>query len=96
MCSSDLDATPTHVAIAWLREKARRSTTALIPILGSRTRAQFDATLGALKVQLSADQVARLDNVSAVPLGVPHEMIAERFPRNSGDDAQDLRWPPVI
>jgi len=94
--AGELDATPTHVAIAWLREKARRSTTALIPILGSRTRAQFDATLGALKVQLSADQVARLDNVSAVPLGVPHEMIAERFPRNSGDDAQDLRWPPVI
>lgn len=94
--ASELEATPTHVAIAWLREKARRSTTALIPILGSRTREQFDATLGALKVQLSAEQVTRLDKASAVPLGVPHEMIAERFPRNSGDDAQDLRWPPVI
>jgi len=94
--AGELEATPTHVAIAWLREKARRSTTALIPILGSRTREQFDATLGALKVQLSSEQIARLDKVSAVPLGVPHEMIAERFPRNSGDDAQDLRWPPVI
>jgi len=94
--ASELEATPTHVAIAWLREKARRSTTALIPILGSRTREQFDATLGALKVQLSAEQVTRLDKASAVALGVPHEMIAERFPRNSGDDAQDLRWPPVI
>lgn len=94
--AGELEATPTHVAIAWLREKARRSTTALIPILGSRTREQFDATLGALKVQLSSEQIARLDKVSAVPLGVPHEMITERFPRNSGDDAQDLRWPPVI
>jgi aryl-alcohol dehydrogenase-like predicted oxidoreductase len=94
--AGELDATPTHVAIAWLREKARRSTTALIPILGSRTREQFDATLGALKVQLSAEQVARLDGASAVPLGVPHEIIAERFPRDSADQAQDLRWPPVI
>jgi len=94
--AGELNATPTHIAIAWLREKARRSTTALIPILGPRTREQLDGTLGALTVQLSAEQVARLDTASAIPLGVPHEMIAERFPRYTGDDAQDLRWPPVI
>eukprot|EP01132_Coremiostelium_polycephalum_P022489 gene22489-26696_t len=73
---------------------ARRSTTALIPILGPRTREQLDGTLGALNVQLSAEQVARLDTASAIALGVPHEMIAERFPRYTDDDAQDLRWPP--
>ena len=57
---------------------------------------QLDGTLGALSVQLSAEQVDRLDAASAIPLGVPHEMIAERFPRYTDDDAQDLRWPPVI
>lgn len=91
--AGELDASPTHVAIAWLREKARRSTTALIPILGSRTRAQLDATLGALNVQLSAEQVARLDGASALPLGVPHTIIAERFPTETGLDAPR---PPVI
>jgi len=40
--------------------------------------------------------VARLDAASAIPLGVPHEMIAERFPRYTDEDAQDLRWPPVV
>ncbi|MCK8688109.1 aldo/keto reductase, partial [Pseudomonas umsongensis] len=35
--ATELGASPTHVAIAWLREQARRSTTTLIPILGSRT-----------------------------------------------------------
>ncbi|WP_426177968.1 aldo/keto reductase [Pseudomonas sp. TWRC1-2] len=91
--AGELNASPTHVAIAWLREKARRSTTALIPILGSRTRAQLDATLGALNVQLSAEQVTRLDGASALPLGVPHAIIAERFPTDTGLDAPR---PPVI
>jgi aryl-alcohol dehydrogenase-like predicted oxidoreductase len=91
--AAELDASPTHVAIAWIRAKARRSTTALIPILGSRTRAQFDATLGALDVELSAEHVARLDTASAIPLGVPHGIIAERFPIDNGLDSPR---PPVI
>ncbi|MDP9656244.1 UNVERIFIED_ORG: aryl-alcohol dehydrogenase-like predicted oxidoreductase [Pseudomonas putida] len=88
--AAELDASPTHVAIAWLREKARRSTTALIPTFGSRTREQLDATLGALNVQLSTDQLARLDGVSEVVKGVPHESIAGSFARFSGGRILDL------
>jgi len=88
--AAELDASPTHVAIVWLREKAKRSTTALIPILGSRTREQLDATLGALNVQLSAEQMARLDGVSDVAQGVPHESIAGSFARFSGGRILDL------
>jgi len=91
--AAEVEASPTHVAIGWLREKARRSTTALIPILGSRTRAQLDSTLGALNVQLSAEHVTRLDHASAIPLGVPHGIIAERFPIDIGLDSPR---PPVI
>ena len=49
--------------------------TSLIPILGPRTRAQLDGTLGAFQVTLSQEQIARLDVASAVPLGTPHEQI---------------------
>jgi aryl-alcohol dehydrogenase-like predicted oxidoreductase len=94
--AAELAATPTHVAIAWLREKAKRSTTALIPILGSRTREQLDATLGALNVQLSAEHLARLDEVSGVALGVPHEMIAGSVPRFRGTEELDLPVIPVV
>ncbi|MNN64546.1 hypothetical protein D3C81_1799890 [compost metagenome] len=83
------------MAIAWLREKAKRSTTALIPILGSRTREQLDATLGALDVQLSAEQVVRLDAVSDVAKGVPHESIAGSVARFSGEAILDLPMIPV-
>lgn len=68
-------ASATHVAIAWLLHKASLSTTALIPILGSRTAAQLEATLGALDVKLNQEQVDRLDAASSIQLGVPHEQI---------------------
>ncbi|MNR10597.1 putative oxidoreductase [compost metagenome] len=93
--AAELDASPTHVAIAWLREKARRSTTALIPILGSRTREQLDATLGALNVPLSTEQMARLDAVSDVAKGVPHESISGSSARFSGGQILDLPMIPV-
>ncbi|MNY53578.1 hypothetical protein D3C86_1893440 [compost metagenome] len=83
------------MAIAWLRDKAKRSTTALIPILGSRTREQLDATLGALNVQLSAEQLARLEGVSDVAKGVPHESISSSFSRFSGGETLDLPVIPV-
>ncbi|QJI29327.1 aldo/keto reductase [Pseudomonas sp. ADAK18] len=94
--AAEIDATPTHVAIAWLREKARRSTTSLIPILGPRTREQLDATLGALQVQLSADQLSRLDAVSAVALGIPHQMIVDYAPRFTGTPNLDRPFLPTV
>lgn len=94
--AAELAASPTHVAIAWLREKAKRSTTALIPILGSRTREQLDATLGALEVQLSAEQLARLDGGSAVAMGVPHETIAGSIGRYSSTAVFDMPVIPVV
>lgn len=93
--AAELEASATHVAIAWLRAKAQRSSTALIPILGSRTREQLDATLGALNVQLSAHQLSRLDGASDVAKGVPHETLAGSFSRFSGDRTLDLPIIPV-
>lgn len=74
--AKEANATATHVAIAWLLHKASHSNTALIPILGSRTAEQLNATLGALEVTLSESQMSQLDAVSAVSLGVPHEQIS--------------------
>ena len=67
--AEETDTNPGRVAIAWVIAKG------LIPIIGPRTRAQLDDNLGALAVRLNADQERRLDEVSAVPLGFPHEML---------------------
>jgi aryl-alcohol dehydrogenase-like predicted oxidoreductase len=74
--AAEANAAPTHVAIAWLLERGRRSATSLVPILGPRSRAQLDGTLGALALKLSDAQYARLSAASAVPLGAPYESAA--------------------
>ena len=75
---------PLHVAIAWLRHKAAHSPTALIPILGPRTRAQLDDTLGALHLALPDAHIARLDQVSAVAPATPQRQIDDSMARISG------------
>lgn len=76
----EVGTTPAQVAIAWVRARVRASATTLIPLLGANTRAQLADNLAALGFSLSDDQLRRLDEVSAVPLGIPHEAIAK--PRN--------------
>ena len=88
---------PAQVAIAWLRERGARSTTSLMPIIGPRNVAQLDDYLGALDVELTREQSARLDAVSASALGVPHEVIAAPRCVLGGDASRVARprsrWP---
>ena len=68
---------PAQVALAWtLLDSAVTST-----IMGVRTLAQLEDNLGALDVALTDDQRARLDAVSAVDLGFPHDMLRRPMTR---------------
>jgi aryl-alcohol dehydrogenase-like predicted oxidoreductase len=58
-------------AIAWLL--ARKETTSVI--LGARSLAQLEDNLKALEVQLSDEDVKRLDEVSRPDWGYPYEFI---------------------
>lgn len=59
--AEDIGASPAQVALAWLL--GRPGVTA--PILGARTAAQLEDNLGALDLELTAEQIARLDDASA-------------------------------
>jgi aryl-alcohol dehydrogenase-like predicted oxidoreductase len=48
---------PTQLAIAWVLAKGK----SLVPVIGARTRAQLTESLGALGVDLSADDLARIE-----------------------------------
>lgn len=89
--ASERDVSPIHVAIAWILHKDAISSTALVPILGPRSRAQLDGTLGALNLSLSDDQLARLDQVSAVEAGTPHRQIDSSELSIAGGRAELLR-----
>lgn len=94
--AAQVDAPATHVAIAWLLARARRSTTGIVPILGSRTRAQFDATIGALALKLDDTQLRQLDDASAIPLGVPHDQAASSTASLNGRKTVAPRVVPVV
>jgi aryl-alcohol dehydrogenase-like predicted oxidoreductase len=90
--ADELGATSAQVAVAWLRQRDRR----VIPILGIRTLDQLDDVLGCLTVELSAEQRARLDEVSRIELGVPYELLSG--PRGQsvyGDLEPQIDLPPT-
>jgi aryl-alcohol dehydrogenase-like predicted oxidoreductase len=68
--ASDTGSNAGRVAIAWVIAKGA------LPIIGPRTLGQLDDNLAATNVSLTAAQLGRLDEVSAIPLGFPHDMLA--------------------
>lgn len=64
--------TPGEIAIAWVAAKGS------LPIIGPRTLAQLEANLAAASVSLSAEQITRLDDVSAITPAYPHTVLNER------------------
>ncbi|WP_425826178.1 aldo/keto reductase [Streptomyces fractus] len=86
---------PAQVAVAWVRERAARSATTLVPIVGPRSATQLDSYLDALQVTLTDEQFARLTESSAIPLGAPHEGIAGSLNATQGGDASKVIAPVV-
>jgi aryl-alcohol dehydrogenase-like predicted oxidoreductase len=88
--ASALGASPSQVAIAWVRARSD----VVLPILGARDLGQFRDNLGALDLSLPADAMDRLDAVSAIPLGFPHDFMAETAPWLYGDAGARVRHRP--
>jgi aryl-alcohol dehydrogenase-like predicted oxidoreductase len=84
-----------EVAVAWLLERARRSSTGVVPIIGPRTTAQLDSYLAALSVDLGPDLYDRLDEVSRIDLGQPYNQLASDGSRPLGGDPAGFRSHPV-
>jgi diketogulonate reductase-like aldo/keto reductase len=64
--------TPAQAAIAWLLD---RHGPELVPIVGVRSAEQLEDDLGALDVDLSDEQRARLDAAGAPSLGFPRSFL---------------------
>jgi aryl-alcohol dehydrogenase-like predicted oxidoreductase len=64
-------ATSPQVAIAWLRSRQQHAP--VIPIVGARRPEQLRDTLGALEIDLTADERADLEAASAIEPGFPND-----------------------
>jgi aryl-alcohol dehydrogenase-like predicted oxidoreductase len=69
--AGELGATSSQVALAWLRAQG-----GVIPILGARTAEQLAGNLRAVEIELPASALERLNEVSHVPRGFPHDFLA--------------------
>ena len=65
------NASPSQVSLAWLLAKPQVSSV----IFGARSLDQLEDNLGAANLELTAEQIATLDDASAFELGYPYEMI---------------------
>src|SRR3546814_7398672 len=63
--ADELGVSPDQVAIAWA------GTHGAVPMIGPRSLEQLASNLGALAISLTADQLARLDSVSALDPQAP-------------------------
>ena len=66
-------ATPAQVAIAWLLGAGGPPT--IVPIVGARTEAQIVENLGALQLELTAEERGELDEAGAPELGFPRSFL---------------------
>jgi aryl-alcohol dehydrogenase-like predicted oxidoreductase len=91
--ADELGVPPARVAVAWLLERARRSPTGVVPVIGPRTVEQLDDYIAALDVDLGAEIYDRLDLASRISLGQPQEQNSER--RTTALGGEGFRPPPI-
>lgn len=70
--AEEIGSSPSQVAINWVRQRSPL----IIPLLGATKVSQLRDNLACLDFSLSAEQVQRLDEVSQIELGFPHDFLA--------------------
>ncbi|MCL7967123.1 MAG: aldo/keto reductase [marine benthic group bacterium] len=71
--AEEIGCTPSQVAISWVRQQEG----VVIPLVGARNLSQLRDNLGALDVELDPDQLERLEEVSRIDLGFPHNFLSD-------------------
>jgi aryl-alcohol dehydrogenase-like predicted oxidoreductase len=75
--AEELGATPSQVAIAWVR----RQPWPIVPIVGARSAAQMRDNLGALDVDLGDEQAERLSEAGGFSTGFPRDFLESEHVR---------------
>jgi aryl-alcohol dehydrogenase-like predicted oxidoreductase len=93
--AEEMGSTPVQVSLAWLRRRAALAATTLIPIVGPRSLEHLEEYLRSLDLELDTQHYRRLDDVSAVRLGTPHEDVAAALSHGFDGDRSLLEAPHV-
>jgi aryl-alcohol dehydrogenase-like predicted oxidoreductase len=93
--AEEMDWTAVQVSLAWLRRRAALAHTALIPVVGPRTTVHLREYLQPLELQLDEAHYRRLDEVSTMRRGTPHDGVAAALENGFDGDRAVLDSPLV-
>ena len=79
--AADVERTPSQVALRWLIEQRDRGV--IIPIIGARSHAQLIDNLKCLELEMEAQHIEALENVSKIELGFPHDFLKHEEVRST-------------
>ena len=74
--------TPSQVALNWIRNSKKTFRNKIIPIIGAKNLVQIKDNLGCIEFVLSDDHIQRLNEVSQIELGFPHNFLSSDTIRN--------------
>jgi aryl-alcohol dehydrogenase-like predicted oxidoreductase len=75
--AKEVDRPVSHVALAWIRQRPD----GIIPIVGAQNEHQIKENLACLNLRLSEEQLERLDDMSKIEPGYPHDLLAREDTR---------------
>ena len=71
--ANEVGCKPSSVALNWLRKLPG----VVIPLVGARSAEQFAENMDCLNYDLSFEQISRLNEISAIELGFPHDFLGK-------------------
>lgn len=70
--ANEIDRSPAQVAINWVRQQSG----VIIPLVGARKESQMKDNLESVQFKLEPEHLERLNEVSKIELGFPHEFLS--------------------
>jgi aryl-alcohol dehydrogenase-like predicted oxidoreductase len=93
--ADETGSTAVQVSLAWLRHRAALAPTALIPIVGPRSVTHLEEYLQSIELDVDAQHYRRLDEVSAIRMGAPHDDVAAALHNGFDGDRALLPSSPI-
>ncbi|GAC67001.1 aldo/keto reductase [Gordonia soli] len=90
--AAELGVRPAQVALAWTLQNPA----VVSPLIGARTPEQLSENLAALTVEFDDDHLRRLDEISAIAAGFPHDFLSKPMPRGFIHGTTVTRPRPTI
>jgi aryl-alcohol dehydrogenase-like predicted oxidoreductase len=80
--AQEIKRTPSQVSLNWIRQSKMNFRNKIIPIIGAKNLVQINDNLACMEFVLSDDQIQRLNEISKIDLGFPHDFLSTDAIRN--------------